>query len=64
MDNDAREKVKAMTESLRDCLTVLESRELFNAMQMAQVHGFPYAGPKVDIPTLKTAIGHGESLLG
>ena len=63
MDNDAREKVAAMTRSLRDCLTVLESKELHNVIQTSQVHGFPYSGPNVDMRTLKAAIADGEALL-
>ena len=30
--------------------------------QISQVHGFPYDGPKVDIPKLKAAIADGEEL--
>ena len=64
MDKDAREKIRAMTKSLQECLTVLESGELVNVMQIAQVHGFPYTGPKVNIPALKAAITNGEALAG
>ena len=62
MNDETREKVARMTKALQECLTVLESSGMKNVMQISQVHGFPYAGPKVDIPTLKTAIADGEEL--
>ena len=62
MNDNERDKVSRMTKALEECLTVLECKEMFSVMQISQVHGFPYDGPKVDIPKLKAAIADGEEL--
>ena len=64
MDDRTAQTARQLTESAEACLTALESEGMLGAMQVAQIHGFPYSGPKVDIPDLKKAIRDGRELLG
>ena len=65
MDDDTKlEAIRDLTRAAESCYNALESKGMISAMQIAQVHGFPYNGPKVHIPRLQAAIRKGRELLG